>query len=163
VSRFPHAKAGLAVTATILLLDQIIKVWAVAALEGERPRNLVGGLLRLDLVRNPGAAFSLGSGRTVVFTVVSAVVSVVLLRLVMRATHRGWALAFGALLGGAVGNLTDRLFRDPGFPSGHVVDMFRLPNFPVFNVADASITCAVVAMFWLSLRGVEPWEKKVEQ
>jgi signal peptidase II len=148
--------------AAILFVDQVVKVWAVSALEGQPPRNFVGELLRLDLVRNPGAAFSFGAGRTVMFTVISAVVSVVLLRLLLRATDRGWTLAFGALLGGAVGNLLDRVFRDPGFPSGHVVDMFRLPNFPVFNVADMSITFAVAAMFWLSLRGVEPWEK-VEQ
>jgi signal peptidase II len=146
----------------ILVVDQLVKVWAVSALEGQAPRNFVGELLRLDLVRNPGAAFSLGAGRTVIFTVISAVVSLILVKLLLRATHRGWALAFGALLGGAVGNLVDRLFREPGFPSGHVVDMFRLPNFPVFNIADMSITFAVIAMFWLSLRGVEPWEK-VEQ
>jgi signal peptidase II len=159
VIRNAAARAGLSLTGIILVTDQVVKAWAVSALEGQPARNLVGGLLRLDLVRNPGAAFSLGAGRTILFTVISAIVSMVLLRLLWRATDRGWALAFGALLAGAVGNLLDRLFRDPGFPSGHVVDMFRLPNFPVFNVADISITLSVVAMFWLTFRGVEPWEK----
>ena len=64
----------------------------------------------------------------------------------------------GGLLGGALGNLTDRLFRSPGFPEGHVVDFIAVPNFPIFNVADTFITCSVALMFWLSFRGV-PWER----
>jgi signal peptidase II len=150
---------ALALGVGIIVVDQTVKAWAVANLEGQPARPFIGELLRLDLVRNPGAAFSLGTGSTLFFTILSAIVSVVLLRLLWRTTDPRWALAFGALVGGALGNLTDRLTRDPGFPVGHVVDMFRLPNFPVFNIADIAITLSVATMMLLSLRGVEPWER----
>jgi signal peptidase II len=152
-----HVGPALAVTAAIIAVDQVVKAWAVHALEGRPARELIGSLLRLDLVRNPGAAFSFGTEATVVFTVLSTVVSLIIVRVLTRTTERSWALALGGILGGAVGNLIDRIVRSPGFPEGHVVDMFRLPNFPVFNVADMAITFSVIAMIWLSLRGSEPW------
>lgn len=143
--------------ASIVVVDQIAKALAVELLSNRAPVRVLGPLLSLDLVRNPGAAFSFGTGNTIVFTIVSTIVSIAIVFASFRLTDRRWAVGLGMLLAGAVGNLIDRLVRDPGFPVGHVIDMFRLPNFPVFNVADMSITFAVVVMMWLSFRGIEPW------
>ena len=150
-----------ALTASVIVIvDQITKALAVEFLSDRAPVTVLGPVLSLDLVRNPGAAFSFGTGNTVVFTVLSTVVSIALVVMSFRLTDRRWAIGLGMLLAGAVGNLIDRLVRDPGFPVGHVIDMFRLPNFPVFNVADISITFSVVFIMWLSFRGIEPWPDK---
>lgn len=143
-----------ATAALVVLLDQTAKAWAVRALGGGETIEVVDGLLELRLFRNPGAAFSFATGTTWVFTLVATVVSVVIVRISRRLGSRGWALALGLLLGGAVGNLLDRLFRTPGFPQGHVVDFIDLPRLFVFNLADASITCAAVLIALLGLRGV---------
>ena len=148
--------------AALVLVDQVVKVLAVEWLSGRDPVRVVGSLLQFDLIRNPGAAFSFGTGNTVIFTVISTVVSCAIVVAIKRCTDRAWGMTFGALLAGALGNLIDRLVRWPGFPEGHVIDMFRLPNFPVFNVADMCITFAVVSMLILSLRGREPWPQKRE-
>lgn len=135
-------------------VDQITKVWAVHALSGAAPVPLVGELLQLRLVYNPGAAFSLGTGSTWVFTVLASVVVVVLLWQARHLGSTGWTWALGLLLGGAAGNLIDRLVRAPGFGQGHVVDFLALPSFPVFNVADMGITAAAVLIAVLALRGI---------
>lgn len=134
-------------------LDQLTKAWAVRSLTGAAPVDVVGRWLQLRLVYNSGAAFSLGTGSTWVFTVLASVVVVLLVWYVRRVTHRGYAVAFALLLGGAAGNLLDRLLREPGFAHGEVVDFLALPNFPVFNVADIGITCAAVLIGLLVLRG----------
>lgn len=136
------------------VLDQVTKVWAEAALTGREPVRVVGELLQLRLVYNPGAAFSLGTGSTWVFTVLATVVVVVILWQARHLGSTGWAVALGFLLGGAAGNLVDRLVRDPGFGVGHVVDFLALPSWPVFNVADMGITTAAVLIALLALRGV---------
>ncbi len=135
-------------------LDVLTKIVAVDALTGRAPVEVVPGVLDLTLTRNPGAAFSLGTGFTLVLTVVALVVVLVLLRLAPRVHSRLWALALGLLLGGALGNLTDRTFREPGPLRGHVVDFLRLPNWPVFNLADSCIVIAAVLIAVQSLRGV---------
>ena len=112
--------------------------------------RLLGGLLTLQVLRNSGAAFSLGTGFTLVFTAVAVGVVVVILRTSRRLYSVGWAVALGALLGGAVGNLVDRLVRAPGLGRGHVVDWIQLPHFAVFNLADASICCAAAGMVSVS-------------
>lgn len=137
-----------------VLLDQASKMWAEAELTGRPPVPLLGDLLQLRLLYNPGAAFSMGTGSTWVFTVLASVVVVVLLWQAREVAHPGWRWAFGLLLGGAGGNLTDRLLRDPGPGRGHVVDFIELPNFPVFNIADIGITSAAVLIALLALRGV---------
>ncbi len=137
----------------VVAVDQATKAWAVAALADGAPVVIVDGLLQLRLFRNPGAAFSFATGTTWIFTIVATVVSVVIVRISRRLGSLPWALALGLLLGGAVGNLMDRLFRQPGFPEGHVVDFLDLPHLFVFNVADASITCAAVLIGLLGLRG----------
>jgi signal peptidase II len=115
--------------------------------------EVVDGLLRLRLVYNPGAAFSLATNATVLLSVVSVVVVVVILRISRRLAHPAWAVALGALLGGALGNLVDRLFRSPGPLRGEVVDFLELPSFPVFNVADSAIVVGASLMVLLSLLG----------
>jgi lipoprotein signal peptidase len=103
----------------VYVLDQASKAWALAALTNAPPQDLLGAFLRLYLVRNPGAAFSVGTGSTWLLTILAVVVLVVLIRASRRLGSMAWAWAFGLILGGALGNLTDRLIRDPGFGRGH--------------------------------------------
>jgi signal peptidase II len=145
----------LAVTAvTVLLVDQLSKIWAVEALTGRGRVELVGELFGLRLTRNPGAAFSLATGATWIFTILATVVVVVIARIARDLGSRVWAITLGLLMGGATGNLTDRLFREPGFARGHVVDFFQIPHYPIFNVADSCIVTAAVLIGWLGLRGI---------
>lgn len=143
----------MAVAATVLALDQVTKSIVVATMLDQPPVQIVGRWLQITYARNPGAAFSLGTGLTVAFTAVAAVVVVVILRVGRRLGSLPWALALGGLLGGALGNLGDRVFRAPAVLRGHVIDWIQVPDFPVFNAADASIVVSVVAMVLLSLRG----------
>jgi signal peptidase II len=144
----------LAVAAVVFALDLVSKLVAVRELAGREPVELLGGLLTLRLVRNPGAAFGMAQGLTVVLTVIAVVVVVAILRTARRLTSGAWAVALGMVLGGAVGNLADRLFRAPAPGRGHVVDFLELPRWPVFNLADSAIVLAAAAMVVLSLRGV---------
>lgn len=135
-----------------LLLDQLTKVAAVRFLDPQDPPVLLGGLLTLRLIRNPGAAFSLGENFTIVFALLAVVVvSFVLVRLVPQLNHPGWAVALGLLVAGVSGNLMDRIFRSPGFLHGHVVDFFQLPYFAIFNIADMCITGAAVLIMVLAV------------
>ncbi|HEY5785184.1 MAG TPA: signal peptidase II [Microlunatus sp.] len=135
-----------------LLLDQLTKIIAVRWLDPSDPPVLVGGLLTLRLIRNPGAAFSLGENFTMVFGLLAvAVVSFVLIRLAPRVNHPGWAVALGLLVAGVSGNLMDRVFRTPGVLRGHVVDFFQLPHFAIFNIADVCITSAAVLIMILAV------------
>lgn len=145
----------LAVSAVVVVLDQVSKLLIVHAMAGREPIKLLGGFLTITYTRNPGAAFSLGTGFTVIFTAVAAAVVVVILRTARRLYSVAWAFALGGLLGGAVGNLIDRMFRAPGPGRGYVVDWIQLPHFAVFNLADSAITCAAVGMVLLSLSGRE--------
>jgi signal peptidase II len=146
--------ALLAVAAVVVVLDQLTKAWAVQALGTGRRVDVLGSLVQLQLFRNPGAAFSFATGTTWIFTIIATVVSVVIVRISRRLGNAWWALALGLLLGGAVGNLIDRLFREPGFARGHVVDFVDLPHLFVFNLADASITVAAVLIALFGLRGL---------
>lgn len=128
----------------------------MARLEPAEPVRLLDGLLTLRLIRNPGAAFSLGEEFTVVFAGLAlVVVAYVVLRLAPRVRHAGWAVGLGLLTAGVAGNLIDRLFRAPGVGRGHVVDFLQLPYWPIFNVADMCITASAVVIVLLStVRGV---------
>jgi signal peptidase II len=151
----------LAVIAVLVLAADIItKTVAVAQLENRAPLELLGGLVYLQLVRNPGAAFSLATGYTWVLTIVAIAVVVVIIRVARRLRSVGWAIALGLVLGGALGNLTDRIFRAPGPLQGHVVDIVSLfaPDgrvWPVFNMADSSIVTGGVLLVLLALLGRE--------
>jgi signal peptidase II len=135
-------------------VDQVTKALAAARLTPGEPRHLVGSLLRLDLTRNAGAAFSTGTSHTVFFTVLAMVALVVACFFAVRAGTRLWAVALGLLAAGIAGNLTDRLLRAPRGFSGHVVDFLELPHWPIFNVADICINVAALLILILAWRGV---------
>lgn len=149
-----------AVAVAVLAADVVTKVVAVALLSGREPVELLGGSVFLVLVRNPGAAFSMATGYTWVLTLVAVAVVVVIARIARRLRSAGWAVALGLVLGGALGNLVDRLLREPGPLRGHVVDMVSLfaPDgsvWPVFNVADAAIVSGGVLLVVLAVLGRE--------
>jgi signal peptidase II len=144
-----------ALAAGVLLVDQLTKWWALSALTVGERIDLLGDLLGLTLVFNDGAALSIGSGGyTWALTIVVVVVVVVIVRAMRRIGSRGWAVALGLLLGGALGNLLDRFFREPGFARGEVVDMIAYANFFVGNVADIAIVVAAGLIIVLSFRGI---------
>jgi signal peptidase II len=150
-----YRRTVFATALVVLVIDQVTKALAVAHLEHRAARQILGTFLQFSFARNPGAAFSVGTGSTWIFTALATVVSIVIVRTASKLTHPVWAMALGGLLGGAIGNLTDRLVRWPGHFQGHVVDFIALPHYPVFNVADCGIVCAAVAMVVMSLRGIE--------
>lgn len=144
-----------AIAVAVLALDVATKVWVVAELEGRRSIELLGGELFLRVSRNTGAAFSFAPGATLLFTAVAVVVIVVIARISARLRSVGWALSLGLLLGGATGNLVDRLFRDPGPGRGAVVDFIALGWFPSFNIADSGIVVGGLLAVLLTFRGIE--------
>ena len=144
----------LLVVALTYATDVTTKVIAVETLTGRPDVVIIPGVLDLHLTRNPGAAFSLATGATVLLTLIAVVVAAVIVRIAARLRDRTWAVALGLLLGGALGNLTDRLLREPGPLRGHVVDFLQLPHWPVFNVADAAIVVAAGLILVQSVRGV---------
>ncbi len=144
-----------AVACTVVALDVASKVWIVAVMADRAPIRLLGGFTTITYVRNPGAAFSIGTGATWIFTGVAIVVVVVIVRSSRRLRSIPWAICLGGLLGGAVGNLVDRIFRSPGVFRGYVIDWIQWPNYPVFNLADAAIVGSVSGIVALSLLGYE--------
>ena len=148
------------IAAVSLVADVLTKVAGVAVLEGREPVELLGGAVYLVLVRNPGAAFSLATGYTWVLSLIAVAVVLAILRIARRLGSTGWAVALGLVLGGALGNLVDRIFRSPGPLRGHVVDTLSLfaPDgsiWPVFNLADSSIVSGGVLLVLLALTGRE--------
>ncbi|MGB7963408.1 MAG: signal peptidase II [Propionicimonas sp.] len=142
--------AGIALVG--VFADQATKTLALSQLDPARPVSLLGGLLTLQLIRNPGAAFSMGENFTVLLSLIAvAAAAGVVGWLLPRVRHTGWAVATGCLLAGIVGNLIDRLFREPGPFRGHVIDFLQLPHFAIFNVADMFITAAALIVLWLTL------------
>ncbi|NQU36609.1 MAG: signal peptidase II [Actinobacteria bacterium] len=152
--RVPLWAVTVGVAATIWIIDQVTKLIAVATLEGQPSIEVIGSVLKLTFVRNPGAAFSLGSGYTIIFSLLALVVVGVIIYTAPTLGSLGWAIALGGILGGSLGNLTDRLLREPGFLRGHVVDFLQLPNWPIFNVADMAVVGSAILMVILTLRGV---------
>ena len=144
----------LGVAAAVFIADVISKIIVVAALKPDQPVWLISGLLDLNLTRNSGAAFSFGTGQTVAFTAIAIGVIIFILRTSRRLYSLPWAVTLGLLLGGAAGNLTDRLLRAPGVFRGDVVDWIQLPHWPVFNVADSCIVCGGVLAVVLAARGI---------
>jgi len=141
----------------VLAADQLAKMIAIENLPPERVVPVIGEALQLYLVRNPGAAFSLGENVTWIFTIALAVVACVILFLaVTRVRSRLWAVVLGLLLGGVLGNLSDRLFREPGFPVGHVVDFISTPWMmpAIYNVADVFIVSMMISVALLVLFGL---------
>jgi signal peptidase II len=150
----PRVILLLVIAAVVLATDIISKVIVVATLTSKSDVRLIGSFLELTETRNPGAAFSIGGpSTTVIFTAIAVGVVVLILRTSRQIQSTGWAVALGLLLGGATGNLVDRIFRYPGPFRGFVVDWVALPHWPVFNVADSCIVCGGILTVLLSMRG----------
>jgi signal peptidase II len=158
--RRPRTRLLLALAAGILVADLATKLLVVASIAPGENVRLLGGLLYLTHLRNVGAAFSFAEGFTILFTVIAVVVAGIIVRTARRLYSTGWAISLGLVLGGAVGNLLDRIFRAPGFLRGGVVDFLSVfgPDgrvWPVFNVADSAIVCGGILGALLALRGID--------
>src|SRR6185437_5847432 len=141
------------VAAFVLAADVLTKALVVAHLRPDQPVHLIGNVLEFWLTRNPGAAFSVGTGMTVIFTAIAFGVIVYIARTARKLYSVGWAIALGLLLGGAMGNLGDRIFRAPGLFRGYVVDWIGVvPRYyPIFNLADSAIVCGGILTVILAL------------
>jgi signal peptidase II len=150
-------RVGVLVTVAVLALamDLASKIMVVAELADRPPVRLFGGLLTLRVTRNSGAAFNIATGLTLLLTLIAIGVIVAILRTARRLRSLPWAIALGLLLGGAAGNLADRLFRAPAPLEGHVVDWIEIPHWPVFNLADSAIVCGGVLAVILASRGLQ--------
>lgn len=144
----------------VLIADVVSKIVVVATLSDREPLRLLGGLLYLTEARNTGAAFSLAEEATVLFTVIAMVVVAFVLRTAGRVRSTGWAVALGLVLGGAAGNLVDRLLRSPGPLRGAVVDFLSVLDpfgavWPIFNLADSAVVCGGALAVVLAMRGID--------
>ncbi|MFI9365324.1 signal peptidase II [Kitasatospora sp. NPDC053057] len=146
----------LVVAVLAFLIDLGSKLLVVAKLENHAAIKVIGDVVTFQVIRNSGAAFGMGQALTVVFTMIASAVIVVIWRIARRLYSLPWAIALGLLLGGALGNLTDRLFRAPGVFRGHVVDFISVQHFAVFNLADSAIVCGGILVVLLSFRGSNP-------
>ncbi|WP_443642450.1 signal peptidase II [Amycolatopsis iheyensis] len=147
-----------AVAAVFWAIDLVTKNLVAANLEGKEPQKILGGLIYLQVIRNPGAAFSMATGMTWVLALVALAVVIAIIWLSRRLRSIGWAIGLGLVLAGALGNLTDRIFRAPGGLQGHVVDFISAfaPNgkgFAIFNIADSAICVGGALIVLLSLLG----------
>jgi signal peptidase II len=140
---------------TIWLIDFATKAWALQSLSSQS-RKVIGTLLQFTLVYNSGAAFSFATGFTIIFSLLALAVVIATVYFAPKITSRGWQLTIGLLLGGVLGNLTDRIFREPSFLSGYVIDWIQIPHWPVFNLADSAICIAAAISFILSMRNISP-------
>ena len=140
----------------VWLIDLGTKVWAVEVLSSRANVQIIGSFLQLTFVQNSGAAFGIGAGSTFIFTFFALAVLIVITRYALQINSKGWALVCGLVLGGILGNLTDRIFREPSFLQGHVIDWIQIPNWPVFNIADTAIVIAAVVAIILTIRNISP-------
>jgi signal peptidase II len=159
-ARRPRMLLLLSIAVAVLAIDVVSKVLVVAHIRPGEDIRLLGGAVYLTFWRNTGAAFSFAEGATVLFSLIAVAVAVVIVRQARRLYSTGWAVALGLVLGGAIGNLSDRVFRSPGFLRGGVVDFISVfaPDgrvFPVFNAADSAITIGGILGVLLALRGIE--------
>lgn len=145
---------GIAIVLACVAVDQATKLWALRALHPGEYHPLVGKYFGLQLVHNPGAAFSIGDTHTWVFTVIAAVVVVAAAWMLPTITRRSWLITVAVFLGGAIGNLIDRLFQPPAFARGHVVDFLAYSNWFVGNIADIFLVAAAIMMAILALFSV---------
>jgi signal peptidase II len=143
-----------AIVVGVVVADQLTKTWAVREL-ADGPVHLVGSDVEFRLSRNSGGAFSLFQGFTPLLAMLAVVLAVVLVRALRRTRDPLVLVALALILGGALGNLIDRLFRSPSFLRGEVVDFFAVGRFPVFNVADSAITIGAVVLFVAAIRAPE--------
>jgi signal peptidase II len=145
-------------------LDQYLKNFLIETLKPGQPIDFLGSLVKLNLVFNDSAAFSIGFGATWIFTIISSSAVLVLLWFSFKIETTGWAVMAGVLLGGVTGNLIDRLIREPGFAVGHVVDYIQIPfNFPIFNLADIAIFIICSLSVVRVMRGDQIGRKRVSE
>lgn len=156
----PKRRVGwvFAIAVVFWAIDLVTKNLVAANLEGKEPVRILGGLVYLQVIRNPGAAFSMATGMTWVLALVALAVVIAIIWLSRRLRSIGWAIGLGLVLAGALGNLTDRIFRAPGGLQGHVVDFISAfaPNgngFAIFNIADSAICVGGALIVLLSLLG----------
>ncbi len=154
-----HRRLILSVALCVIALDQVTKLLAVRFLENRPSLPIVGRFLQLTFARNSGAAFSLATSATAVLSAIAVVACIFIIKTATQVTHHAWAFVFAGVLGGAAGNLVDRVFRAPGFFTGHVVDFLELPHWPVFNLADSAIVCSAAVAVVLTFRGI-PWKSQ---
>jgi len=140
------------VVITVVVLDQLSKAWAVAALVEGVPQPVIGEVLQWRLSYNTGSAFSLFQGFTPLLAVLAGVIAVVLIRVVMATRDALLVIALSLVLGGAIGNLIDRVTRADGFLDGGVVDFISVPRWPTFNIADSAITIGALLLVWWAWR-----------
>nr|WP_241429233.1 signal peptidase II [Agrococcus sp. ARC_14] len=144
---------GTAVVAWVV--DFLSKEWVLASMAEGEQRQVLGEVLQWHFVRNPGAAFSLAEGSTWIFTILASAVVIFIVTQLRRIRSLRWAAAIGGLLGGVLGNLTDRLTREPGFFVGHVIDFIQVWGFPaIFNVADIFVVGSMIGVVLLVLANV---------
>lgn len=143
------------IAVVVYLADLGTKTLAVHHLDPSDPVEVIGDFATLHLVRNSGAAFSMATGYTWILTIIALVVVAVIIRFSRRLVSTGWTIGLGLVLGGALGNLTDRFFREPGPLRGHVVDFISVGSWPVFNVADSAVVCGAVLLVVLTLLGYD--------
>lgn len=152
----PFVLGALLTASVVYALDQGTKAYVERTMQLGETIAVLGDWFQWHYILNPGAAFSMGENFTWVFTAIMAAVSLGILFYLPRIRSTPWVLGLGLVLGGALGNLTDRLFRWPGFPSGHVVDFIHVQHFAVFNIADCAVVVGIALVALLLLLGREP-------
>ncbi|CAN5145282.1 signal peptidase II [soil metagenome] len=153
-SRRSSLKLFVLAAVVVYAIDQLTKAIAVAKLDGDDSITVIPQVISLTLLRNAGAAFSMGTSMTALLSLLAVGIIVFVLMVARRLRDPIWAVALGLLLGGALGNLTDRVLREPSFLKGHVVDFIDYGGYFVGNVADIAITVAAVLIFLRSMRGI---------
>ncbi len=147
--------AAFGIAAIVFVLDQLSKVWAENTLDHNVAEPLIGDIVQLRLIYNSGAAFGLGGSITPIITGVQIGIAIAVIVVLVRSVRSyAWMVSLSLLLGGALGNIVDRLFRAPGPLTGHVVDFLELPHWPIFNVADIAVTTGAVLLVVLTLANV---------
>ena len=152
----PRLPVLLAVAAALFVADLVTKIAVVAWIRPGHPVRIIGDVVTLRIVRNPGAAFSMATGMTWLLTCVAIAVVIGVIRFGRTLRSTWWAVGLGMVLAGALGNLVDRLVREPGPLQGHVVDFVSVGWWPVFNVADSCIVCGAILLVALTVFGFEP-------
>jgi signal peptidase II len=157
--KYPIWGSVLLVAALVWATDFVSKNWAINYLQGKEPRKLIGNLLRLTFTKNSGAAFNFAPSGTILLAVFAIFVIGVIGYWTPKITSRKWGVVLGLVLGGTLGNLSDRILRanvGTGAMKGQVIDWIALPHWPVFNLADSSIVVAAIIAGYLSLRNIAP-------
>ena len=144
----------------IWITDLATKIWAVEYLSHCGSVKILGSFFQLNFIRNSGAAFSFASGATLLLSFFGIAVLIAITYYAPSLTSQGWAVVLGLVMGGVLGNLTDRIFREPGLLRGHVIDWMQLPHWPIFNIADTAIVAAALISIVLTTRNIPPIKKE---